>query len=158
MKSGSLSPFKRFAFELRDIIRRQPLPGYTLFLEVDGRARVLLAFEPACEQAVNPFVLSGTREHVPSRTGLSCYREPKQGLSLSTRSGNRGANLESNRESNSVERADDVHDRIRRGRKRARLMPSESQHLPSFRKDGFQAPDPLSTSAPRPSRTSGESR
>jgi plasmid replication initiation protein len=28
-KSGSLSPFKRFAFELRDIIRRQPLPGYT---------------------------------------------------------------------------------------------------------------------------------
>ena len=28
-KSGSLSPFTRFAFELRDIIRRQPLPGYT---------------------------------------------------------------------------------------------------------------------------------
>jgi plasmid replication initiation protein len=27
-KSGSLSPFKRFAFELRDMIRRQPLPGY----------------------------------------------------------------------------------------------------------------------------------
>lgn len=25
-KSGALSPFKRFAFELRDIIRRQPLP------------------------------------------------------------------------------------------------------------------------------------
>ena len=27
LKSGSLSPFKRFAFELRDIARRQPLPG-----------------------------------------------------------------------------------------------------------------------------------
>jgi plasmid replication initiation protein len=30
LKSGSLSPFKRFAFELRDIVRRQPLPGYRL--------------------------------------------------------------------------------------------------------------------------------
>jgi plasmid replication initiation protein len=37
-KSGSLSPFKRFAFELRDIIRRQPLPGYTLFLEIEAAA------------------------------------------------------------------------------------------------------------------------
>ena len=30
VKSASLSPFKRFAFELRDIARRQPLPGYRL--------------------------------------------------------------------------------------------------------------------------------
>ena len=30
LKSGSLSPYKRFAFELRDIVRRQPLPGYRL--------------------------------------------------------------------------------------------------------------------------------
>ena len=37
-KSGALSPFKRFAFELRDIIRRQPLPGYTLFAEVETGA------------------------------------------------------------------------------------------------------------------------
>ncbi|GMN04495.1 replication initiator protein A [Erythrobacter sp. MTPC3] len=33
LKSGALSPLKRFAFELRDIVRRQPLPGYTLTLE-----------------------------------------------------------------------------------------------------------------------------
>ena len=46
LKSGSLSPFKRFAFELRDIIRRQPLPGYSLFVEVEIGGRVLLAFEP----------------------------------------------------------------------------------------------------------------
>jgi plasmid replication initiation protein len=32
-KSASLSPFKRFAFELRDIVRRQPLPGYRLSIE-----------------------------------------------------------------------------------------------------------------------------
>ncbi|MEW6121697.1 MAG: replication initiator protein A [Pseudomonadota bacterium] len=156
LKSGSLSPFKRFAFELRDIIRRQPLPGYTLFLEVDGGARVLLAFEPACGQAVNPFVLSGTREHVPSGTDPSCYREPKRGLSPSTKSENRAPNLDSNRESNFVERGGDVPDGTRRGRDRARLIPSENQQLPSFRKDGIQAPESLSTSALRPSRPSGE--
>ena len=46
-KSASLSPFKRFAFELRDIVRRQPLPGYRLLIEHDGRGRELLAFAPA---------------------------------------------------------------------------------------------------------------
>ena len=34
-KSGSLSPLKRFAYDLRDIVRRQPLPGYVLSLEVE---------------------------------------------------------------------------------------------------------------------------
>jgi plasmid replication initiation protein len=37
LKSGSLSPFKRFAFDLRDIVRRQPLPGYVLSLEIEIR-------------------------------------------------------------------------------------------------------------------------
>lgn len=32
-KSGVLSPLKRFAFDLRDIVRRQSLPGYDLRLE-----------------------------------------------------------------------------------------------------------------------------
>ncbi|MBA4172561.1 MAG: RepA replication protein [Hyphomicrobium sp.] len=41
MKSGALSPMKRFAFELRDIVRRQALPGYTLSLEhALGRERL----------------------------------------------------------------------------------------------------------------------
>ncbi|MDH4989094.1 replication initiator protein A [Aminobacter anthyllidis] len=37
-KSGSLSPLKHFAYDLRDIARRQPLPGYRLGIEhqVDG--------------------------------------------------------------------------------------------------------------------------
>ena len=62
-KSGSLSPFKRFAFELRHIIRRQPLPGYTLFTEVEIGGRILLAFEPAaaCGKPVDAVVLTGTR-------------------------------------------------------------------------------------------------
>lgn len=34
-KSASLSAYKRFAFELRNIARRQPLPGYRLSVERD---------------------------------------------------------------------------------------------------------------------------
>lgn len=46
LKSGSLSPFKRFAFELRGIIRRQPLPGYQLGFEATGDGGMRLTFEP----------------------------------------------------------------------------------------------------------------
>jgi plasmid replication initiation protein len=107
-KSGSLSPFKRFAFELRDIIRRQPLPGYTLFVEVEIGGRILLAFEPAaCGPAVDGLVLSGTRPIVPSGTGRSCYQEPKSHLSSSSHAKNRPVNLDSNLESNFEERAGD---------------------------------------------------
>lgn len=64
LKSGSLSPFKRFAFDLREIIRRQPLPGYRLALEIEPQGRRLLAFEP-CGQPVNGLVLSGTLTQTP---------------------------------------------------------------------------------------------
>ena len=115
LKSGSLSPFKRFAFELRDIVRRQPLPGYTLFLETEPGGRTLLAFEPAqaCGQPVDGLVLSGTRSIVLSGTGGSCYREPKPDLSLSAETRNRALTLESNQESNSVDRAREVDNLIR---------------------------------------------
>jgi plasmid replication initiation protein len=70
-KSGSLSPFKRFAFELRDIIRRQPLPGYTAVPRSRdrrphaARLRAVAALWKTC----GCLVLSGT--------GLSCHREPE---------------------------------------------------------------------------------
>ncbi len=100
LKSGSLSPFKRFAFELRAIVKQQALPGYRLFLEIDAR-RTLLAFEPApCGQAVEAVVPSGTPTIVPSGTRSSCYREPKPALSPREQSENRTPNLESNKESN----------------------------------------------------------
>jgi plasmid replication initiation protein len=113
-KSGSLSPFKRFAFELRDIIRRQPLPGYTLSVEVEISGRTLLAFEPIrpCGQAVNGLVLSGTGSVVPSGTRLSCYREPKPQLTHGRKSRNGALNLESNSESNFEERPRDVESLI----------------------------------------------
>ena len=41
LKSGVLSPLKRFSFEMRGIVRRQPLPGYRLALETElGRERL----------------------------------------------------------------------------------------------------------------------
>lgn len=117
LKSGSLSPFKRFAFELRDIVRRQPLPGYILSIEVEICGKTLLAFEPApCGQTGDGLVLSGTRPIVPSGTGVSCYREPKPGLTSEDKSENLALNLESNTESNfcrargHVENASDERD------------------------------------------------
>jgi plasmid replication initiation protein len=100
LKSGSLSPFKRFAFELRAIVKRQALPGYQLTLEFEAR-RTLLAFEPApCGQSVEAVVLSGTPTIVPSGTAPSCYREPEPGLCAGEQTDNRTLNLESNKESN----------------------------------------------------------
>ncbi|MBB3811505.1 replication initiator protein A, partial [Pseudochelatococcus contaminans] len=117
-KSGSLSPFKRFAFELRDIIRRQPLPGYALFLEIEIGGRALLAFEPvpACGKPVQGVVPSGTRRGVPSGTRVACYREPKPALTSDTETRNLALNLESNVDSNLEERARDVENLCRGAR------------------------------------------
>lgn len=46
LKSGSLSPLRRFRFELRAIVRRQPLPGYRLAFVDDPDGRQRLTFRP----------------------------------------------------------------------------------------------------------------
>jgi plasmid replication initiation protein len=46
-KSGSLSPLKHFAYDLRDIVRRQPLPGYRLLIEQREDERIRLTFAPS---------------------------------------------------------------------------------------------------------------
>jgi len=109
-KSASLSPFKRFAFELRDIVRRQPLPEYRLLIDHDGRGRELLAFAPANfstgarGQHVETHVLSGTDGHVPSGTHPTCYQEPAPPNSSSQTTASGPPNSESNlHESNSSE-------------------------------------------------------
>jgi plasmid replication initiation protein len=106
-KSASLSPYKRFAFDIREIVRAQPLPGYQLARELEGGEREFLAFEKAtlstatCEQAVDAVVPSGTPGLVLSGTRLSCHQEPKEHFS-SVKSATSGAlNLSSNlKESN----------------------------------------------------------
>lgn len=121
LKSGSLSPFKRFAFELRDIVRRQPLPGYALSIEIETSGRTLLAFERApCGQVVEPLVLSGTGAVVPSGTRGSCYREPKPDLNRRVAREIRAPNLESNQESNLVVGRHRAEDKRLVGRERDR--------------------------------------
>lgn len=57
LKSGSLSPPKRFAFEIRDIVRRQSLPGYSLSLDRPlGRERLNFVAIP-----VDPFTAAMRR-------------------------------------------------------------------------------------------------
>jgi plasmid replication initiation protein len=43
-KSGSLSPLKHFIYDLRDIVRRQALPGYRLVIEHGARGAEHLLF------------------------------------------------------------------------------------------------------------------
>lgn len=151
LKSGSLSPFKRFAFELRDIVRRQPLPGYRLSLEVEIGGRTLLAFEPlaACGKAVDGLVLSGTRTIVPSGTRGSCHREPKSAISYGKHGWNRTLNLESNPESNFEERARDVGNIIRTAANNLRANGKTPARDTSATQPGRQEGEPLATD-PRP--------
>ncbi|QQN75691.1 replication initiator protein A [Croceicoccus sp. YJ47] len=61
VKSGALSPLKRFAFEVRTIVRRQSLPGYSLALEHQfGRERLLFVATP-----VDPFTAARRRIGLP---------------------------------------------------------------------------------------------
>jgi len=158
LKSGSLSPFKRFAFELRDIIRRQPLPGYTLFLEVEIGGRTLLAFEPStpCGQAVDSFVPSGTRRRVLSGTGHSCQQEPKPHLTLGGGRRNRALNLDSNTESNFKRRARDVEN-IESERLNTFETPDDrNKPGTTFRKSSFTADDTSDPWTPLRSHRPGE--
>ena len=45
-RSGSRSPLKHFAYDLRDIVRRQSLPGYRLTIDDQHRRGAVLRFAP----------------------------------------------------------------------------------------------------------------
>lgn len=64
LKSGTLSPLRRFAFEIRDIVRRQALPGYELAYLVDIPQRPRLSFRPR-DDGGRPRALSGQRIRRP---------------------------------------------------------------------------------------------
>jgi plasmid replication initiation protein len=74
LKSASLSPFKRFAFELRDLARRQPLPGYRLGVERDRAGREFLVSTRA--QLSTDACGRPVETPVPSGTPRACQREP----------------------------------------------------------------------------------
>lgn len=52
LKSGSLSPLKHFAYDLREIVRRQSLPGYHLIIERSPRGKERLAFAPISPESI----------------------------------------------------------------------------------------------------------
>ena len=59
-KSGSLSPLKHFVYDIRDIVRRQPLPGYSLTIERSSSGAERLSFKPS---SIDP--LSEAPRHRP---------------------------------------------------------------------------------------------
>jgi plasmid replication initiation protein len=61
LKSGSLKPFASFAFELRDIVRRQALPGYHLTVEHAPSGEETLAFRPSTRPSVSTLIRDLTR-------------------------------------------------------------------------------------------------
>jgi len=63
-KSGSLSPLKHFAYDLRDIVRRQSLPGYHLSIRRDVNRGDRLTFIP-----VDPNPAAVPRRHGSPRAG-----------------------------------------------------------------------------------------
>ena len=109
-KSASLSPFRRFAFELRDLAQRQPLPGYRLAVQREPGGCELLLFTRArlstgaCGKAVDVHVPSGTDDDVLSGTGTTCHWEQKSLFSPVNSYTSERPNLDSNLgESNLVE-------------------------------------------------------
>ena len=61
-KSGSLSPLKHFAYDLRQIVRRQTLPGYQLVITRDPNGKERLNFAPvligSSAQRLRPLICS----------------------------------------------------------------------------------------------------
>ena len=64
-KSGSLSPIKHFAYDLRQIVSRQTLPGYKLVITHDPNGAERLNFAPS---VIDP-VAERMRKRGLSRSG-----------------------------------------------------------------------------------------
>jgi plasmid replication initiation protein len=62
-KSGSLSPLKHFAYDLREIVRRQTLPGYRLIIDRGPRGAERLNFTPT---PVDPLTAAPRRRGLPT--------------------------------------------------------------------------------------------
>jgi plasmid replication initiation protein len=65
-KSGSLSPLKHFAYDLREIVRRERLPGYRLVMERSLRGAERLTFTPI---PVDPVAVALRRRALATASG-----------------------------------------------------------------------------------------
>ncbi|WP_159289079.1 replication initiator protein A [Methylosinus sporium] len=140
-KSGSLATLRSFAFDIRLIVHRQPLPGYRLRIEREGRHELLrilpidLSTAPV-DKPVETLGTSGTHGIGTSGAALSGLREREGQLTLWPERKIRAANLESNRDSNFCLRPANVENSSERSR--TPKLPSE-KNTPdtTFRKSGF---------------------
>lgn len=104
-KSGSLARVSDFAIDIRRIVARQPLPGYRLLLEREGR-RELLRILPArlstgpVDGAVDGIGTSGANGIGTSGAALSGLRAHGSQLTLWPETAIPGLNLESNNRPN----------------------------------------------------------
>jgi plasmid replication initiation protein len=104
-KSGSLAKLPDFACDIRRIARHQPLPGYHLRIEYEGRCE-LLRILPArsstgpVDEAVEALGTSGVPGIGTSGVGLSGLRACQTQLTLWPETAIPALNLESNRDSN----------------------------------------------------------
>jgi len=104
-KSGSLAKPTDFAFDLRRIAARQPLPGYRLSIERRERRELLRilpgkSFTASVDGAVNHLGTSGVRAIGTSGVTVSGFRECGPHLTLWSDTTISRPNLESNLEAN----------------------------------------------------------
>ncbi|REF73442.1 replication initiator protein A [Paracoccus versutus] len=104
-KSGSLARPSDFALDIRRLVARQPLPGYRLGIERDGRHQLLrirpakLSTDPV-DNSVEGIGISGANGIGISGASLSGFRAQETQLTLWPETLIPALNLESNLESN----------------------------------------------------------
>jgi plasmid replication initiation protein len=151
-KSGSLARLADFAFDIRLIVRRQPLPGYRLRIEREGRRELLrilptdLSTAPV-DKPVETLGTSGVSGIGTSGVALSGLRECGGQLTLWPQDKIPAANLESNRDSNFCLRPAGVENTSERSRT-PKLLSEKNTPDTTFRKSGFT--DDVISAAPLP--------
>ena len=144
-KSGSLVRISDFALQIRRIVAHQPLPGYRLRIEREGRRELLRILPaPLSTGAVDNVVEALGTSHANgigiSHAALSGLRTHGPQLTLWPETVIPGLNLESNRESNSSLLLGDVENISRRRQDKPNAASdyntSSAPHLPLGRKPG----------------------
>ncbi|MDJ0448811.1 replication initiator protein A [Methylocystis sp. JR02] len=140
-KSGSLAKLADFAFDLRRIAARQPLPGYRLLIEREDR-RELLRILPAdlstapVDIPVDSLGTSGVPPIGTSGVAVSGLRECEPQLILWPETKNSARNLESNLESNFCYRPPRLRDQRTRAAAPVSKQSEKHPSLPFGRKPG----------------------